>query len=128
MRVNEHKLRAVTNLAGPERYSHFIKVAADQRSVWGLYQHGWALVQGDKGQQAFPLWPGRAYAEQCAIDIWDEYEAREIDLDTFLGVLIPRLISSNTQVAIFPTPAEKGVVPQIDMLEADIRQELGRIE
>ena len=121
-------VKAVTALAGPDRYSHFIKVAADQRSVWGLYQSGWALMQDATGRSYFPVWPAEPYAEQCAVADWQGYVSREIDLDTFLEVLLPKLQASDTELAVFPTPADKGVVPEIAVLERDLRMELSKIE
>jgi hypothetical protein len=128
MKINEQKLRSVMSLPGPERYSHFIKVAADQRCVWGLFRDGWALAESNEGQLAFPLWPAMLYAEQCTIGEWRGYEVREIDLDTLFEVLLPKLKASSVLAAIFPTPNEKGVVPELGVLEADLRGELARIE
>jgi Protein of unknown function (DUF2750) len=128
MEINEKKLNAIMSLPGPKRYSHFIKVAADQRKVWGLFDDGWALVQTDQGQRAFPIWPAADYARQFAVDEWKTYAPKEIDLDTLLDVLIPKLRESGDLVAVFPTPNQKGVFPSLGVLSTDLRQELTRIE
>ncbi|HEX4965404.1 MAG TPA: DUF2750 domain-containing protein [Thermoanaerobaculia bacterium] len=122
------QIEAILALPGPKRYSHFIKVAADERSVWGLFSDGWALAGTDDGGQVFPLWPGREYAERCASGSWAGYEPKEIDLDTLFERLIPRLVESATLVGIFPTPECEGVTPNLEQLEADLRNELARIE
>ena len=44
MKITNKQIEAVLKLDGPKRYSYFIKVAADQRSIWGLYDEGWALA------------------------------------------------------------------------------------
>jgi hypothetical protein len=128
MKINPKQIEAVLTLPGPKRYAHFIKVVADQRYVWGLYSDGWALVGTDDGKQAFPLWPAREYAERCICGEWSGYQPREIDLDTTFECLFPKLMASGTEVAIFPTPVQKGVIPGLKQLESDLREELEKIE
>ena len=128
MKINETKLQAILALPGPKRYSHFIKVAADQRQVWGLWNDGWALAATEDGTQVFPLWPAREYAERCAVDDWSSYGPREIDLERLFEDLLPDFAQSGMLVGVFPTPSAKGVTPDLNQLEADLRQELSRIE
>lgn len=128
MKINEKKLEAILALPGPKRYSHFIKVAADQRKVWGLWNDGWALASTDEGAQVFPMWPAEEYAQRCALESWATYEAREIDLDHLFDELLPDFAKSGVLVGIFPTPASRGVTPDLKQLESDLRQELSRIE
>lgn len=115
-------------LPGPKRYSHFIKVAADQRFAWGLFLDGWALVGTNEGKQAFPLWPAKEYAERCASGIWAGYKPKEIDLNTLFENLIPKILESGTLLTILPTPADSGVIPDLKQFEADLRNELAKIE
>jgi hypothetical protein len=128
MKISPKQIENVLALPGPKRYSHFIKVAADQRTVWGLFSEGWALASDNNGEPAFPVWPAREYAELSAVGLWTGYEPREIDLDTFLESLLPKLRNSNTLLGVFPTPHEKGVTPQLSQVESDLRSELARIE
>jgi len=128
MKINPKQMEAILALPGPKRYSHFIKVAADQRQVWGLYADGWALAGTDDGKQAFPIWPASEYAARCSAGSWAGYQPREIDLDTFFENLIPKLNKSGTLAAVFPTPEDKGVMPDLKLLEADLREELSKIE
>lgn len=39
-----------------------------------------------------------------------------------------KLRESHTLAGVFPTPAEKGVTPDLNQLEADLRNELAKIE
>ena len=128
MKINPKQVEAVSALPGPQRYSHFIKVAADQRKVWGLFSEGWALYGTDDGKEAFPIWPASEYASCCNNGSWAEYQPREIDLDDLFEKLMPSLEKSKTLLAIFPTSTDKGVTPDFKLLESDIRQELSRIE
>ncbi|MBW7909640.1 MAG: DUF2750 domain-containing protein [Kiritimatiellae bacterium] len=128
MKLNEKQIANVMALAAAKRYDHFVKVAADQRQVWGLYSDGWALAKTDAGEEVFPLWPASEYAERCAGREWSGYKPREIDLDTLFEVLIPKLRESRTLVGVFPTPQEKSVTPSLVQLEDDLKQELAKIE
>jgi len=128
MRINQKQIESVLALPGPKRYAHFIKVAADQRCVWGLFSEGWALAATDNGKEVFPLWPAREYAERCVCGVWSDYQPREIDLDTLFENLLPKLQESGTSVGVFPTPADKGVTPDLKQLEGDLRDELAKIE
>src|SRR3954464_14221334 len=102
MKINPKQIEAVTNLPGPKRYDHFIKVAADQRSVWGLFSDGWALAGTNEGEEVFPLWQAREYAELCSKDLWAGFEPREIDLDDLFDDLIPSFKETGTLVGVFP--------------------------
>jgi hypothetical protein len=128
MKINEHQLKAVLALSGPQRYAHFIKVAADQRKVWGLFSEGWALAETNNGDKVFVLWPAQEYAKLCAVGEWLNYKIREIDLDTLFEVLIPKLKEANTLVGVFPTANERGITPDLSQFEADLRNELAKIE
>jgi hypothetical protein len=128
MKINPKQMEAVLALTGPKRYSHFIKVAADQRKVWGLFAEGWALYATDSGEEAFPIWPAEEYAARCKTGDWTKYPPREIDLDSLFDELIPKFKASGTLVAVFPTPPDKGITPTLEQLEAELRQELSRIE
>lgn len=128
MVITQKQIEAVVALPGPQRYSHFIKVAADQRRVWGLYREGWALAGTDDGRPVFPLWPAREYAALCANGAWASYEAREIDLEELFDGLLPSLRAKQTAVGVFYTPRDQGVLPELDQFEQDLRTELSRIE
>ncbi|MCE0484980.1 MAG: DUF2750 domain-containing protein [Methylacidiphilales bacterium] len=128
MKINEKKLEAILRLPGADRYSHFIKVAADQRKVWGLWNDGWAMAATGEGDQVFPIWPADVYAEKCALEDWSQYQPREIDLDRLLDELLPDFARSGILVGVFPTPQNQGVTPDLKQFEADLKQELSRIE
>jgi hypothetical protein len=128
MRINQAQIEAVLALPGPRRYAHFIKVAADQGCVWGLYADGWALAGSDEGGAVFPLWPAAEYAGLCAVAEWSGYEPRQIDLDDLLENLLPSLRERDTGLGIFYTPDDKGVLPTLDQFEHDLRDELAKLE
>jgi hypothetical protein len=128
MKITQKQIEAIIVLQGPKRYEHFIKVAADQRRVWGLYSDGWALASTNDSQTVFPLWPAREYAALCAVGEWAGYATREIDLDDLFEHLLPSLKERNTLLGVFYTPTDKGVLPILEEFECDLRAELAKIE
>ena len=124
MKINQKQIEAVTALPGQKRYEHFVKVVADWEEVWGLYQDGWALAATDDGQQVFPLWPAKEYAQQCADKEWAGYEPEPSSLDDFMGELLPSLKNDGVLPGIFYTPSDNGVTPTVDQLLADLNEEL----
>lgn len=128
MKITQQQFEAVLKLPGAKRYAHFVKVAADQRQVWGLFSAGWALATTNEGKKVFPVWPALEYAKACAVEQWAGFEARPIDLDTLFQNLLPKLAETSTAIGVFPTPQEKGVTPDSKQFEEDIRTELARIE
>ena len=70
MEVSKKELDSVTSLPAAKRYDHFIKPAADQEVIWGLYDAGWAISANDVGHQLMPVWPAREYVELCKTDDW----------------------------------------------------------
>ena len=128
MRINEKKLAAIISLPASQRYSHFVKVAADQRKVWGLWNDGWVLAATNEGTEVFPLWPAPEYASACASEDWSNCQPREIDLDQLFEKYLPGFQKDGILVGVFPTPKCKGIAPSLDRLEQDLRKELSRIE
>lgn len=126
MNVSPTKFRAISELPGKQRYEHFVKVVADTQHVWGLYQDGWALIADDDGATAFAVWPAEEYAIACAENEWAGYSPRVIQLDEFVGVLLPKLELDGLRPSVFMTREGKGVTPSVDQLTRDIELELKR--
>ncbi|HDX8342536.1 DUF2750 domain-containing protein [Aeromonas salmonicida] len=124
MSINKKQIESVSALPSLKRYAHFIKVVADRDEVWGLYQDGWALAEDDFGQQVFPVWPAREYAELCAEREWDGYNPESFSLSRFMDELLPNLNADNVLVGVFYTPLDKGVTPEIEQLLRDLNEEL----
>jgi hypothetical protein len=124
MKVNQKQIEAVLALPGIKRFEHFIKVIADWREVWGLYQDGWALAAADDGTTVFPLWPAKEYAQVCAAKEWAGYEPRSISLSDFTEVLLPKLKLDGVLPGVFFTPTSKGVTPSVDDLKSALEAEL----
>jgi len=128
MAISEQQIKAILALPGQGRYEHFIKRVVDQEEAWGLYQDGWALVESDEGEKAFPLWPAREYALLCARDVWSGYEPEAIPLNDLMNELLPGLAKDGVLPAVFVTPTEKGATPSVEDFLAALREEMQKYE
>ncbi|WP_077003513.1 DUF2750 domain-containing protein [Variovorax sp. KK3] len=128
MKISMKQIEAVVALSAHKRYARFIKLAADQRLVWGLHLNGWALAGTDDGMPVFPLWPAREYAELCVGGSWADYVPKSIELDDLFDGLLPSLDANGTKLGVFYTAGDKGVLPNLADFERDLRAELARIE
>lgn len=117
---------AMLSQPGPSRYEHFIKRAADFEQVWGLYKDGWAMASTNDGQQVFPVWPSKEFAALCATGDWAACEPKAISVYELIEDVVPTLEEEKTAIGIFPTPNDKGVVPALNQLLADLNAELQR--
>ena len=84
------------------------------------------MVATDKGETGFPLWPAEVYAARCAVIEWDEYQPTEIAVEELLSELLPMLQRDGVSPVIFMTTLSKGVTPTVEVLAADLREELKR--
>ena len=126
--MNQQQIEAVSKLPGEQRYSHSIKVIADRQEAWGLYSNGWALAGSSEGRPIFPIWPRREFAAACATGEWSEYIPKQISKDELLNALLPSLRERGTLIGVFYTSNDKGVIPDLDVFEADVREELSQFE
>jgi len=126
--MESRKIEAIVSLPAPQRYSHFIKFVADCQSAWGLYLEGWALAATDDDQPVFPIWPAREFAQLCAVADWTGYVPKVIEIDDLMDGLLPSLRESGTLLGVFYTPNDKGILPDTEAFEADMKQELAKFE
>lgn len=118
------KIENVIKLSENDKYNYFIRKVADFEMLWGLDKNGWALLGDDFDNQIFPFWPEKEFAELCAVDSWSGYNAKSIDLDSFLKKWIPGMKRDKMLVNIFHTPKFKGIIVSPDKLNDDINREL----
>jgi len=120
------QIATVINLSAPQRYDHFIKRVADRDMVWGLYADGWARAGTVNGTPVFPIWPEKEYAKLCAVGEWKDFTPTKIALEELLHELIPSLRARKTALGVFPTPEDKGIVPDLSDFVDDILNELDK--
>lgn len=121
--LSRQQVEAVLRLPGPQRYQHFVKQVADWEEAWGLYADGWALAGSDQGEEVFPLWPAKEYAELSAEGHWINYQPRAISFEDLLETLLPRLDQDGARAGVFYTPDDRGVVVDPHRLLDDLLTE-----
>jgi len=127
--LSPQQFAAVSALAGPERYRHFVSRVADWQTVWGLRNEGgWVTVGDDCGNSALPFWPHPEYAAACVTGEWADNAPTAVDIHEFVDQWLPNLATDGVIVAVFPTPALRGVIVPAQQLETHIREELAQIE
>lgn len=128
-KLSTQEFSAVSRLSAPERYQHFIKRVADWAVVWGLRDaNGWAAVGDENNRSVFPVWPHPDYVSVCATGEWGTYAASPIDIHIFLQEWLPNMSKQGVSLSVFPVPEIKGSIISPLILQADIQEELSKIE
>ena len=125
---NDHELQSVLGLAGPDRYTHFVKKIADQQELWSLWNHGWVLASDDSGRELIPVWPNEKYAALCSEGRWAGSVPKLIELGAWMDRWIGGAKRDGRLIAVFPTTESRGVVVEPDQLATDIELELSKYE
>lgn len=127
--LKSQQFESVSSLPGAERYAHFVKRVADFSLLWGLRgDSGWVSVADDEGKSGIPFWPHPQYAQACAHGEWAGNSPEPIEVHEFVEEWVPSMAADDVSIAVFPTPAMKGVFVAAEFLARDLRNELSRIE
>ncbi len=124
MRVGTQGAKVAAKRDLKARYRQFLKLAVENKLVWGLFRDGWALSRDEQGESTFPLWAEREFAERSAHGPWQGYEAAEIPLDDLLEQLLPQLARDGLKTSISPTADEPALAPSIAQLILDLEHEI----
>jgi hypothetical protein len=120
---SDEEIKSVLALGGAKRYGYCVEKAADQQQLWSLRQDdGWALASDDAGRELVPVWPHEEFALVCVNGIWKSYQAKAINLDSWLDRWIPGMEKDSRLVVVFPTPRDKGVAVEPSRFAADLRE------
>lgn len=126
--MHDREFESVLSLDGPARYDYFVKHVADRGSLWSLKSEETGFVlAGDATDQAVPVWPHPRFAEVAATDRWADAHPAEIDVDDWLESWTPGMGEDGRSVAVFPTPAGRGVIVPPGRLAEDLEAELARL-
>ncbi|WP_282365126.1 DUF2750 domain-containing protein [Pseudomonas sp. PS01297] len=126
MNTHPNKVQNVISLTQQERYDYFVRKTADSMHLWGLFQDGWAISQGNS--ISIPFWPEECFAQMCATAEWSGLNAKCIEMDKFLENWLPGMERDNRTCLIFPTPTDKGLLKTPQALKFDLRNELSKYE
>lgn len=127
--LNPQQFQAVSALAGPDRYRHFVSRVSDWQHVWSLKdESGWVSAADDQGNLVFPFWPHPDYAAACATGDWTGNIPASIEVHEFLERWLPNMDKDEVEAAVFPTPTMRGVIIPALQLQRAIQDELSNIE
>ncbi|PWA08158.1 DUF2750 domain-containing protein [Pueribacillus theae] len=121
--MNTKEIEALLHRPANIRYEYFIKKVVDFEEVWGLYNEGWATAQDNDGNMLIPFFPKKGFAENCAKNEWEGFEAAAIDLYEFIDEWLVGMKKDRVKPSIFPTEEDAALV-EIDVLLRDINSEL----
>jgi len=128
MKITAKEMDSVVKLPGQKRYSYFVKRAADQKQVWGLWNNGWAMGITDEGTATIPIWPAKEYADLCKEGDWSGFQPKSIPLREFMHEMVPGLARDGVRVSIFDTPSGDSVFVSDEDLINGLEAELSKIE
>lgn len=117
------KLAKLASQPEADRYSYFVQTAADEATVWSLWQEGWASLGDDAGREALPVWPAAEFAASWKDDYFPDAEVMPLDVNWMLDDMLPNIRAQGGYVLVFPNGTD-GVWAQPDQLEADLRTEM----
>jgi len=127
--ANEHEVASVTSHSGPERFSYFLSKVTDWEEVWSLADdEGWALSADESGRQLVPIWPAKSFASACCVDEWARHTPRAISVADWIEKWTPGMTTDLRGVAVFPTPADSGIVMEPQELANAISEAMEEYE
>jgi hypothetical protein len=121
--MNSKEFEAVLKQPPAIRYEYFIKKVVDFEEVWGLYHDGWATALDEEGNTLIPFFPKKEFAESCAKNEWQGYEAKPIHLDDFMEKWLTGMKKDGIKPSIFPTDDDTSVA-NIEVILNDLEAEL----
>lgn len=120
---------AVSTLAGPMRYKHFVSRVVDWENVWGLRnESGWVSAGDDAGNPGFPVWPHPDYALACATGDWEGNLPGPIDVHDFVENWLPEMVADGVFIAVFPTLEMRGVLITAAEIQRHLQNGLAQYE
>ncbi|AIR68647.1 DUF2750 domain-containing protein [Dickeya fangzhongdai] len=124
MKLSAKEIEVMSKKGNEDRYIYFIKRVADNESAWVLDDDGFALSSDDAGNDFIVFWPAKEYAEACAVDVWSNYKAKEIELDYIIDELLPNLSDDGLNIGIFMVPSTTDTpIVSADKLLEDLQNE-----
>ena len=127
--LNDKEFTSVLSLPTSKRYTYFTKRVADWGELWSLYgADGWVLASDEAGRPTVPVWPHQRFAQECAVDNWDNTQPKSIDIHLWQTRWTPGMSQDNRMVAVFPLPTNKGIIVSPEKLKIDIDEALAELE
>jgi hypothetical protein len=85
------------------RYERFIQRVTETKLVWGLKDdEGWCICASNKFENTdvMPFWSDEAYARQCAVEEWSNFEPTLIPLEEFMDLWLSGMNEDDLLVGV----------------------------
>jgi len=127
--LKNSEFHEINTCAADRRYEYFILKIAEWEELWSLKSDkGFAVYRDTSGIRAIPFWPHAKFADDCAFGIWKGYHAAQIELNTFIQKWLPGMSNEGLSALVFQTDFDRGILVDIDKLDADIGEQLKHFE
>lgn len=95
----------------------------DFEEVWGLIDGSWTTAQDDNGNALIPFFPKRDFAEYCAVNEWENFQAKRINLYDFIDKSLVGMKRDGVRPTVFPTNKD-AVMVDIDVILRNLYNEI----
>lgn len=125
MKVTEKEVAAVSLLTPFNRYQYFIKRVADSERLYTLIDadRQWAISELE-GNDLFPVWSAREFAEQNAIEQWSGFSVKEVTIEQFEDDVIDEIEENGYLINVFPVKEKSGFIVKLIEFARDLNEEM----
>lgn len=129
MQLSTSEIEAVLKLDSFKRYQYSLKKIADNEVLFTLInKKGEYAFSEIEGSELIPIWSSPYFAAKCIAGHWQEYEPKEISLDTFENELAEQIIENEYLLDVFPANDKTGFIVSLDEFMRDLNEELEQYE
>ena len=105
-----------------QRSAYLLTALVENKIIWTLVDDDGAMILTTDEEDCIPVWPDDTFAMDWVNDEWSHCRAHSISLDEWQQRWLPGLEEDEIQVALFPLPAEEGLI----MAPWEMAEKLGR--
>ncbi len=105
----EDEYAAVPGMDDGQLLEYFLYRVFETEEIWGLKEsaHHW-LNHEINGQLVQPLWPYKRYADEAAVEKWENYVAVAVSLEYFMEQSLQKLATNDILIEIMPRKSATG--------------------
>lgn len=118
----KNEIKGVLNSSEDKRYEYFIKKVVDYEEIWGLYSEQWLTIK-EGNMTIIPLWPKEEFIQENIKKSRHQYKSKSIDIYDFIDLWIPKIIETETSIALF-WDGEKYLNVNTEKLIKDLDEEI----
>ncbi|WP_088329472.1 DUF2750 domain-containing protein [Lacimicrobium sp. SS2-24] len=93
-----------------QRAEYLFTTIKQQGDIWTLVDDDGAMILTSDDEDCIPVWPDEVFAQDWINGDWSQCRAYRISLEDWLQRWLPGLEEDDIQIALFPVPAEEGLI------------------